>query len=111
MGRLLHFGTRCLRAPPQGVQRWSLATSINRQLTDPSPINVNQRLWHPSHNPLSHLATRVSAKICFFPSGSAGRPDGLRPQHLKDMNDNRPLGSGVDPLVSFGIFHQDGAHG
>ena len=148
--RLLHLGTRCFRAPPRGGQRWSLATSINRQLSEESdPLPVNQRPWHPSHNPLSHLAARVSTKleegdfrgavrlacsddtltdksdstytalqqkhppphpdtsippcpdnlpnpisvseddiaqaIRSFPSGSAGGPDGLRPQHLKDM--------------------------
>ena len=56
---LLHLGMQCFRAPPRGSQRWSLATSINQQLSeeslDPSPINMDQRPWDPSHNPLSHM--------------------------------------------------------
>ena len=41
--------------------------------------------------PISVLPPEVSHAIRTFPSGSAGGPDGLRPQHLKDL-----LATGID---------------
>ena len=33
--------------------------------------------------------------ICFFPAGSSGGPDGLRPQHLIEMVQSREAGPGL----------------
>jgi len=152
--RLLHFSGRCLRVPPRGGRRWSLATMVNKQLreeSDPPPTrprarksrNTSQdsmeslrrrvsskledgdfkgavrlacsedtlaessettlsalKLKHPSPpsestippppiiTPLSSMSISeadIAQAIKSFPNGSAGGPDGMRPQHLKDL--------------------------
>ena len=156
--RLFHFSARCLRVPPRGGRRWSLASFINKQLReekDPPDTKAPRRKTrqdsrdkleslghqvsmkleegdfkgavrlacsedstaerseatylalkekHPSPHPHSVIPPfqnntplfisvsegDVAHAIKSFPNGSAGGPDGLRPQHLKDM---------INPLV------------
>ena len=60
------------------------------------PCPTDRRLSPPvaSCQPLSVLPLEVGHAIRTFPSGSAGGPDGLRPQHLKDLLATG-IGSGV----------------
>ena len=46
----------------------------------------------------------MAKAICSFPCGSAGGPDGLRPQHLKDMTGNSADGGGPVLLRSLTSF-------
>ena len=66
--RLLSFSKKCLCTPIRGGKRWSLATLINRQVSQETPgvhIPVSQppsRLkTSKKHNPVDQLATRVSS--------------------------------------------------
>ena len=49
--------------------------------------------------PISVLPTEVSRAIRSFPSGSAGGPDGLRPQYLKDLLATGIGSGGTDALL------------
>ena len=44
--------------------------------------------------PVQVSEDEVASAICSFPWGSAGGPDALRPQHLKDMISKSALGGG-----------------
>ena len=46
----------------------------------------------------------VAKSIDSFPNGSAGRPDGLRPQHLKDLTSPSAEGAGVRLLRCLTAF-------
>ena len=76
------------------------------------------RSKHPQAHPSTHIPTLseglpsppwvseddVIRAICSFPSGSAGGPDGLRPQHLKDLTGSSAEKGGRDlrqALTSF----------
>ena len=62
--------------------------------------------------PIKVSVEEVSRAICSFPCGSAGGPDGLRPQHLKDMTSTSAEGGG--PLLLSGstnCINQFGAEG
>ena len=54
--------------------------------------------------PLSVSQGLIKAAIMSFPSGSAGGPDGLRPQHLKDLlsrsDDTGPLLSSITAFIN-----------
>ena len=51
--------------------------------------------------PISVSEEDVDHAICSFPNGSAGGPDGLRPQHLKDLIGASAEGSFFGTLTSF----------
>ena len=51
--------------------------------------------------PLTVSADEVLGAIRSFPPGSAGGPDGLRPQHLKDMTDRQVGGTVIESLTCF----------
>jgi len=51
----------------------------------------------PISPPLRVTPAAVRAAVSSFPNGSAGGPDGLRPQHLKDLLVNS---TNKDPLLS-----------
>ena len=166
--RLLRFCARCLRAPRRAGMRRSLASTVNRQLSeevDAPPTTAKPRSrsrTSPGQDSISHLASRVSSKleegdfrgavrlacsddtladrsdatycalqrkhpaphpdssipplpvqlstmpvpedmivraIKSFPNGSAGGPDGLMPQHLKDLISSG-AGSGREAILS-----------
>ena len=172
--RLLRFSSRCFRVPARGGHRRSLATAINRQLSDevdypttPSRSSL-KKFYRPPQDPFKSLASRVSLKleegdfkgavrlacsedtiadmseatfsalqqkhpsphpdssipplpqdfahtvsvsleevanaIRSFPNGSAGGPDGLRPQHLKDMVGPSTDGGGHALLSALASF-------
>ena len=44
-------------------------------------------------------ASEVTAAIRSFPAGSSAGPDGLRPQHLKDMVAEGPMDVSLSPLL------------
>ena len=46
--------------------------------------------------PVQVSEDEVARAICSFPCGSAGGPDALRPQHLKDMISKSALGGWAD---------------
>ena len=54
--------------------------------------------------PIQVSEEEVAKAICSFPCGSAGGPDGLRPQHLKDMTGNSADGGGPVLLRSLTSF-------
>ena len=57
-------------------------------------------LLPPSDSPLSEISLdEVTSAIASFKSSSAGGPDGLRPQHLKDLT-NRAIGDSATRLIS-----------
>ena len=51
--------------------------------------------------PLLASVDQVRGAIKSFPSGSSGGPDGLRPQHLKDMTEKQVGGSLLASLTNF----------
>ena len=53
----------------------------------------------PSGDPLRVMSSEVRYAIRSFPNGSAGGPDGLRPQHLKDLLAAGDTPDGSDPLL------------
>ena len=171
--RLLLFPRHCLYKPVRGRQRWSLASQVNRQISDEtlvpqatkhlskknqSTLNDPERYVrstvslklgegdftgavrltsskdslaavtdatyfalqtkHPPAHPASNLPpppdALQSTEICVtpgmvanaihsFPSSSSGGPDGLLPQHLKDML-NSPSGLSASFLVTLASF-------
>ena len=54
--------------------------------------------------PLLASVDQVSAAIRSFPPGSSGGPDGLRPQHLKDLTEKQVGGSLLASLTNFTNF-------
>ena len=66
---LLSFSKKCLQTPARGGKRWSLATLINKQVTqEPSTetpaTRPPQRVRPPKkHNQMEQLASRVSSKL------------------------------------------------
>ena len=70
------------------------------------PATPSDRRKSPSTTvpPLTVSEGVVKASIMSFPCGSAGGPDGLRPQHLKDMlsrtDDTGPLLSSITTFVN-----------
>ena len=54
--------------------------------------------------PIQVSEDQVAKAILSFPCGSAGGPDGLRPQHLKDMIGNSAQGGGPVLLQSLTSF-------
>ena len=55
-------------------------------------------------SPIQVSAEEVAKAICSFPCGSSGGPDGLRPQHLKDMTGSSAAGGGQMLLQSLTSF-------
>jgi hypothetical protein len=74
-----------------------------RSLTSKHPsAPADRRLPTPgSHAPLAVTADQVLGAIRSFPAGSAGGPDGLRPQHLKDMVDKHVGDTLIESLTTF----------
>ena len=76
-----------------------------RQLLLPKhpPAPADRRAPAPVDPILPLLASvdHVRAAIKSFPSGSSGGPDGLRPQHLKDMTEKQVGGSLLASLTNF----------
>ena len=67
------------------------AASVCQPLPDPSSVTA-----------LGVDEATLSKAIQSFPNGSSGGPDGLRPQHLKDLVNNKESGQGlVTALTSF----------
>jgi hypothetical protein len=64
----------------------------------PAPLD-RRTLPAPAVAPLSVRAAEVRQAIRSFAPGSAGGPDGLRPQHLADMTGNGMGDSLVDVLT------------
>ena len=62
------------------------ATTLDslRALHPPAPANL-RKLPLVAVPPILATANDVRAAILSFPHGSAAGPDGLRPQHLKDL--------------------------
>ena len=54
--------------------------------------------------PVQVSEDEVARAICSLPCGSAGGPDALRPQHLKDMISKSALGGGQMLLRSVTFF-------
>jgi len=72
-----------------------------RLLHPPAPVDLRPA---PSASapPLQATALDVRAAIMAFPSGSSGGPDGLRPQHLKDLvTGNTESESILDDVTDF----------
>lgn len=83
-------------APHNGATAESL-----RLLHPEAPVNLRP-LPTVSAPPLMATAADVRAAIMSFPSGSAGGPDGLRPQHLKDLIAGRQVGDPfIDAITAF----------
>ena len=56
----------------------------------------------PSKFPAAQFTEDVTATIRSFPTGSAGGPDGVRPQHLRDLTTNKETGPAlVTSLTAF----------
>ena len=75
-------------------------TTVHPDSSFPSPLEIP-----PSLSPLTEK--EVVTAIRSFPCGSAGGPDGLRPQHLKDLTSESAERGGrelIRALSSF-IFH------
>ena len=69
------------------------------------PRTIDYSLPDPPQAPSSDSFPAVSNWEVFhaikpFPLGSAGGPDGLRPQHLKDIMSARPADPSVSPFLS-----------
>ena len=69
------------------------------------PTPANRRAAPSSETPpLQVLSAAIRAAIQTFPNGSAAGPDGLRPQHLKDLmlaaTDDNPLLMAVTDLIN-----------
>ena len=72
------------------------------------PFEQSTQLLTQTPRFLQHLWSQVALSVClkrkwpgqyiFFPNGSAGGPDGSRPQHLKDRLDHQ---QGLRALTSF----------
>ena len=70
--RLLRFSSQCLRAPRRGGKRRSLASAINKQLSEEADVPTITSAAtaprcrvgkSPSQDPIEYLATRVSLKL------------------------------------------------
>ena len=68
---------------------------------DPPPDSVISPLPEDLICAISVSPEEVSKAIRSFPNGSAGGPDGLRPQHLKDMTDSTLSDVLLSSLASF----------
>ena len=67
----------------------------------PAPADRRQFDSQVPFTPLTVTSNQVLEAIKTFPSGSSGGPDGLRPQHLKDLT-NKQIGGGLlDALTDF----------
>lgn len=66
-----------------------------------------QPLLAPLHSNIQIEDTDVVKSIMSFPCGSAGGPDGLSPQHLKDLSSASAVDSGRMSLSSFVNFVKD----
>src|SRR6218665_2169140 len=82
-------------ALPHQTWRTSVSWLVNTQLT-PTPIVslVCQALTNTTI-PYQVEESDVAAPIRSFPSGSAGGPDGLRPQHLLELANHRETSSAL----------------
>ena len=70
-----------------------------------APVDKN-----PSPDPDKFSAVQfteedVLAAISSFPAGSAGGPDGVRPQHLRDLTSNKETGPALVKLLTAFINH------
>ena len=65
---------------------------------------VLSQLSMGEHASLCCLEEEVARAIHSFPNGSAGGPDGLRPQHLKDLVGAAAGNGGRDPLRALTAF-------
>ena len=75
--------------------------AITQLLRDKHPSAPQDRRAHPSlsADPLRVSPTDVIKAIKSFTPGSSAGSDGLRPQHLVDMTENRVTGTLVDAIA------------
>ena len=76
----------------------SVTLQALRDKHPPSPVDFNP----PDFPTVDHVCVsevEVSGAICSFPCGSTEGPDGLRPQHLKDMVSSGPSEPHLSPLL------------
>ena len=78
----------------------SVTLQALRDKHPPSPVDFNPPSDFPTVDHVCVSEVEVSSAICSFPCGSAGGPDGLRPQHLKDMVSSGPSEPHLSPLLS-----------
>ena len=77
-------------------------TSYQAILAKHPPAPLDRRTPSPIiAEPLTVSADEVLGAIRSFPPGSAGGPDGLRPQHLKDMTDRQVGSTLIESLTCF----------
>ena len=100
-------GRRARRPPQNPTELWASRVSMNAtfaalQLKHPPPhpdSSIPPLPQDPVAPTLSVSVDEVAKAIRSFPNGSAGRPDGLIPQHLKDLTCPSSEG-GVHALLS-----------
>jgi hypothetical protein len=93
---------RCLSSEDKGYLTRPSAATRNALLEKHPPQPVDRRIAPvPSVQPMTVTAMNVKLAIRSFAPGSAGGRDGLRPQHLKDMSDDRVGGSLCESLAEF----------
>jgi hypothetical protein len=70
------------------------------------PVPADRRLpvSNEAYKQLLVSSDQVLGAIRSFPPGSAGGPDGLRPQHLKDMTDRQVGGTLIGSLTNLSIL-------
>ena len=115
---LICFGTRCLCPPRRGGCRWNLASEVNKLIREADPDStptqtcLSQGLYTRTWDPLGcppppdesdHITSvtdeEVARAILSFPKGSAGGPDSLKAQHLKDVTGSSSHGEGGSSVV------------
>ena len=81
----------------------------NKLLHPPVPLDRRSAPL-PDSNPLQVSTSAIKKAIQSFPNGSAGGPDGLRPQHLKDLlvgaPDDHPLLTSITELTNLQLCGQ-----
>lgn len=82
--RLFHFPSRCLRSPARGGHRRSRGRSLASQVNDAIRRECDDYLPSPTTT-LSGIQGSSSQSNPILSLRSAGGPEGLRPQHIKDM--------------------------
>ena len=97
-------GAICLLCSTDTIAEASTAT-LQQLLPKHPPAPADKRApasipWEPLLASVDHL----SAAIRSFPPGSSGGPDGLRPQHLKDLTEKQVGGSLLASLTNLTNF-------
>ena len=78
-------------------------TALKEKHPPPNPdSNIPTAPSEEDSTPIMVSVEEVSRAIRSFPCGSAGGPDGLHPQHLKDMTSTLAEGGGLlEALTAF----------